>query len=92
MTGGSAGTRTQGHLIKSQMLYQLSYRPTVRIIYFPAIGVIVNEILASLQVFQRFDQLVCNFPKCLGCRRISFTVHQRGSAIAALPDFKFDGD
>ena len=26
-TGGSAGTRTQGHLIKSQMLYQLSYQP-----------------------------------------------------------------
>ena len=27
-TGGSAGSRTPDHLIKSQMLYQLSYRPT----------------------------------------------------------------
>ena len=26
--GGSAGARTPDHLIKSQMLYQLSYRPT----------------------------------------------------------------
>ena len=26
--GGSAGSRTPDHLIKSQMLYQLSYRPT----------------------------------------------------------------
>ena len=25
--GGSAGSRTPDHLIKSQMLYQLSYRP-----------------------------------------------------------------
>jgi hypothetical protein len=25
--GGSAGARTPDHLIKSQMLYQLSYRP-----------------------------------------------------------------
>ena len=33
-TGGSAGTRTQGHLIKSQMLYQLSYRPTEGLFIF----------------------------------------------------------
>ena len=32
--GGSAGTRTQGHLIKSQMLYQLSYRPTEGLFIF----------------------------------------------------------
>ena len=30
--GGSAGSRTPDHLIKSQMLYQLSYRPTRGII------------------------------------------------------------
>ena len=28
--GGSAGARTPDHLIKSQMLYQLSYRPDRR--------------------------------------------------------------
>ena len=28
VVGGSAGARTPDHLIKSQMLYQLSYRPT----------------------------------------------------------------
>ena len=27
--GGSAGSRTPDHLIKSQMLYQLSYRPAM---------------------------------------------------------------
>ena len=32
--GGSAGTRTQDHLIKSQMLYQLSYRPTEGLFIF----------------------------------------------------------
>ena len=33
--GGSAGSRTPDHLIKSQMLYQLSYRPneTVLVTY-----------------------------------------------------------
>ena len=29
--GGSAGSRTPDHLIKSQMLYQLSYRPNATI-------------------------------------------------------------
>lgn len=28
--GEPGGTRTRDHLIKSQMLYQLSYRPTMR--------------------------------------------------------------
>ena len=54
--GGSAGSRTPDHLIKSQMLYQLSYRPnaTISVTYGDFASSNLTDINGNKYIYGRF--------------------------------------
>ena len=65
--GGSAGARTPDHLIKSQMLYQLSYRPARGILKGIKKVINVNYInfvpKKSLILFKHSHKIIRNYVK-----------------------------
>ena len=72
--GGSAEVRTPDHLIKSEVLYQLSYRPKMDIKYYQRglksqlVFDFITYFYEDRLTFQNFYQIIGNIFKCRGSR------------------------